>query len=269
MKKISVIMGLYNCADTLEAAVGSIDGQTYPNWELILCEDGSSDQTWALAQKIRDEHPDRVILLRNEQNLGLNRTLNRCLSAATGEYIARMDADDLCSPDRFEVEAEFLDTHPEYAFVSVGMEHFDEQGTWGRQQHRSEPCAIDFVRGTPFNHAAAMVRREAYASVGGYCEEDRYLRVEDYNLWIRLYAKGFRGKNLQQFLYQMRDDRNAYRRRKFSYRVNEARVIALAVRELKLPAWRYIHTLRPILVGLLPAKIYDRFHKNKLNRQKS
>lgn len=266
MKKISVIMGLYNCADTLEEAVGSIDGQTYSNWELILCDDGSSDQTWAIAQAIQDRHPDRIILLKNPRNLGLNRTLNRCLAAATGEYIARMDADDLCSPDRFAVEAGFLDAHPEYAFVSTGMEHFDEQGTWGCQRHPPEPAAEDFVRGTPFNHAAAMVRREAYEAVGGYSEEEKYLRVEDYNLWIRLYARGFRGRNLEEILYRMRDDRNAYSRRKFVYRINEARVIALAVKALDLPVWQYVHTLRPILVGLMPPGIYDRLHKKRLKK---
>ena len=264
MKKISVIMGLYNCADTLEEAVESIVRQTYPNWELIACEDGSGDQSWSVAQELRSRYPDRIVLLKNPRNLGLNRTLNRCLEAATGEYIARMDADDLCSPDRLAVEAEFLDSHPEYAFVSAGMEHFDHRGTWGRQQHPQEPSAGDFVGGTPFNHAAAMVRREAYEAVGGYSESEKRLRVEDYDLWVRLYAKGFRGRNLPQILYRMRDDRNAYSRRKFSYRINEARVIAQAVRQLKLPARYYIHTLRPILVGLLPAKVYDILHKFKL-----
>ena len=85
--KISVLMGIYNCADTLEQAVLSIQNQTYSNWELILCDDGSSDNTYAVAQDLAAKD-NRIMLLRNMQNLGLNQTLNNCLAAATGDYIA-------------------------------------------------------------------------------------------------------------------------------------------------------------------------------------
>lgn len=264
MKRISVIMGIYNCADTLEEAVGCILNQTYSNWELIMCDDGSTDKTYYVAQELAQKYPDRIVLLQNECNCGLNRTLNLCLKVATGDYIARMDADDRCSPERFTVEVDALNSAPDIAIVSTDMEHFDELGTWGRQQHPDKPVAADFVRGTPFNHAACMVRREAYEAVGGYSEDSKFLRVEDYHLWIKMYCAGFRGQNIHQVLYQMRDDRNAYNRRKFAYRLNEARVKALAVKELKLPVYQYIFALRPIAIGLLPAGLYDLLHKKKL-----
>ena len=90
------------------------------------------------------------------------------------------------------------------------------------------------------------------------------LRVEDYLLWLKMYKAGFRGKNIDKILYSMRDDRNAYSRRKFKYRLNEAYVKYLAVRELELPIWGYIYMIRPILVGLLPGIIYDKLHKRNL-----
>ena len=93
--KISVLMGIYNCADTLPQAVASIQKQTYPNWELILCDDGSSDHTYEVAQALAAKD-DRIVLLHNDRNLGLNQTLNACLAVATGDYIARMDGDDDC-----------------------------------------------------------------------------------------------------------------------------------------------------------------------------
>lgn len=264
MKKVSVIMGIYNCADTLEEAVGCIVSQTYQNWELILCDDGSCDETYTVARRLADRYHGRIILLKNEHNCGLNHTLNRCLAAATGEYIARMDADDRCSPERFQREAEVLDRNPELAIVSTDMEHFDELGAWGRQEHPEFPVPKDFVHGTPFNHAACMVRREAYETVNGYSEDRQFLRVEDYHLWIKMYHAGFRGRNIREVLYQMRDDRNAYSRRKFSYRLNEARVKALAVKAFNLPFYNYLYALRPIIVGLLPAGVYDLLHKKKL-----
>ena len=107
--KISVLMGIYNCADTLPQAVASIQKQTYPNWELILCDDGSSDHTYEVAQALAAKD-DRIVLLHNDRNLGLNQTLNACLAVATGDYIARMDGDDDCVPVRFEQQLAFWST---------------------------------------------------------------------------------------------------------------------------------------------------------------
>lgn len=257
-------MGIYNCAETLEEAVECIVNQTYTNWELILCDDGSLDETYSVAQRLLEKYPKQMILLQNERNCGLNHTLNRCLEAATGDYIARMDADDRCSPERFAMEAAVLDANPDIAIVSTDMEHFDEEGTWGLQRHPDAPVPRDFVHSTPFNHAPCMVRREAYEAVKGYSEDKRFLRVEDYHLWIKMYRAGFRGRNIHEVLYQMRDDRNAYSRRKFVHRLNEARVKALVVQEFNLPVYNYVYVLRPVLVGLLPSGIYDLLHKRKL-----
>lgn len=264
MQKISIIMGIYNCESTLEEAINSIICQTYSEWELILCDDGSADQTFAVAQEWRRRFPEKIKLLQNEHNRGLNYTLNRCLKEATGTYIARMDADDRCAPERFEMEVSVLESEPEIAIVSTDMEHFDESGTWGCQSHPEYPQPRDFIHGTPFCHAPCMVRREAYEAVNGYSEEKCFLRVEDYHLWLKMYKTGFRGKNIHRILYQMRDDRNAYSRRRLVYRINEARVKALAVRELRLPVSGYLYAIRPILVGLIPGWLYDRLHKRNL-----
>ena len=98
MAKVSIIMGIYNCAATLPEAIDSILAQTFPDWQLVLCDDGSKDNTYAVAKAYQERIPDKIILLQNEQNMGLNHTLNRCLQAATGEYVARMDGDDVSLP---------------------------------------------------------------------------------------------------------------------------------------------------------------------------
>lgn len=264
MPKISVLMGIYNCADTLGAAIECILAQTEIDWELILCEDGSKDDTYAVAEHYRRKYPRRIVLLKNEKNMGLNHTLNRCLAAAKGEFIARMDGDDLCDPTRFGKQLAALEENPNIAIVSTAMTYFDESGTWGKSNPMERPQPIDFLNGTPFCHAPCMVRKEAYLAVGGYTEDEKYLRVEDFDLWVKMYAKGYRGMNLAEPLYHMRDDRNATARRKFKYRINEARVYAKAVRLLKLPVWGYCKALRPIIVGLLPTGIYTWLHKKRL-----
>lgn len=265
-KKISVIIGIYNCEKTIREAIDSILSQTYQNFEMILCDDGSTDRTLQIAGEYAEKYPDKVIVLENGCNRGLNYTLNHCLKYATGDYIARMDGDDRCSPDRFAIEVRALEAEPDIAIVSTDMVYFDDTGTWGRIQHPDYPQNRDFPHESPFCHAPCLVRKEAFDAVKGYSEESRFLRVEDYHLWLKMYAAGFRGKNIHEPLYQMRDDRNAYARRKMKYRINEAYVKLLSVKMLKLPIWMSVYALRPIVTGLMPNFLYDYLHKIRLNK---
>lgn len=268
MVTISVIMGIYNCALTLPDAIDSILKQTITDWELIMCDDGSQDNTLEVALDFKEKYPDKIVVLKNEKNLGLNATLNKCLNAAEGKYIARMDGDDICAPNRFEEELKVLEKESDISIVSTDMNFFDESGVWGTISHPEYPNNSDFLMGSPFCHAPCMVRKEAYMAVQGYSVDFKLLRVEDYHLWLKMYKAGFRGKNIHKALYSMRDDKNAYRRRKFKYRINEAYVKYLAVRDLNLPVWKYVYTLRPIVVGLIPNILYDKLHKWNLRRKK-
>ena len=261
---VSVIMGVYNCEKTIGEAIQCILDQTYTNWELILCDDGSQDDTYGVISTIRERFPEKVCVLKNDVNKGLNFTLNRCLKEARGEFIARMDGDDICSRDRFQKEVDLLLEDEAIDIVSTDMDYFDEGGTWGMLRHPTEPSFRDFMKESPFCHAPCMVRKKAYEAVGGYSEDPKTHRVEDYDLWVRMYAAGFRGKNIHEALYSMRDDRNAYARRKFKYRLNEAHVRLKARRLFNLPVWMCVSALRPVIVGLLPPFLYDYLHKRKL-----
>lgn len=265
MPRVSIIMGIYNCGKTLGEAIDSLLAQTYTDWKLIMCDDGSVDDTYSIAQQYVQQYPDKMVLLKNEKNMGLNYTLNHCLSVADGELIARMDGDDISVPERFEREVEFLDCHPQYSIVSSCMHYFDENGIFRTGKGTGEPSIESIARTTPFCHAACMVRAEAYKAVDGYSVDEKRLRVEDWDLWVRMYERGYRGYMLDEPLYMMRDDRNAYARRKFKYRINEARVAISAIRKLKLSKKNYIWVLRPIAVGMMPKFLYDRLHRIKVH----
>lgn len=256
-------MGIYNCADTLPAAIDSILAQTYENWELIMCDDGSKDNTYKVALGYKEKYNDKIVLIQNEYNMGLNQTLNNCLKYATGDFIARMDGDDLCDPTRFEKEINFLLEHPEYAIVSTPIKYFDENGVFRVGTGGGEPSINSIPLKTPFCHAPCMVRKEAYDAVGGYSVDKKLLRVEDWHLWIKMYSKGYKGYILEEPLYMMRDDQNAVARRKFKYRLNEAYVGRLAVKILHLPKYYYLLTARPIIVGLMPNFVYNYIHKKR------
>lgn len=263
---VSVIMGIYNCADTLPDAIESVLNQTFQDFELILCNDGSTDDTLEVAQRYAVQYPEQIVLLQNEKNMGLNFTLNHCLQAAKGKYIARMDGDDLSLPDRFQVETDYLDQHPEYALVSANLAVFDDDGVWGQTNFKPEPQPADLVRGSSFSHSACMVRKRVFDEVGGYSEGTRLMRVEDKHLWYKIYAAGYRGRNLDEILYSYRDDRNGYNKRKLRYRFNSFYVSSLCIRTFHLPAANYLIAAKPILIGLLPYPIYNRLHKWKMKK---
>lgn len=267
MCKVSVIIGIYNCSEYLQEALDSLYAQTFQDFEIILCEDGSKDNTYEVALKNQQEH-DNIVLLRNPHNLGLNQTLNNCLAVAEGEYIARMDGDDICDPTRFEKEVKFLDEHPEFAIVSTAMTYFDNSGVFGKGALlEGEPTLQAFVSGTPFCHAPCMVRREAYMAVGGYTVNKWLLRHEDYNLWTKMYAKGYRGYRLPEYLYSMRDDRNATKRRNFRGRINGIYARWIAYRTIHIPFWGFLKfSIMAIVKGIMPTPIYEYFHKKNLSR---
>lgn len=263
--KISVLMGIYNCENTLEDSIESIISQTYSNWELIICDDGSVDSTYIIAEKYQNKYPKKITLLKNEKNMGLHYTLNKCFSHANGEYIARMDADDISLPKRFEKEVNFLNQNSKFSFVGTSMICFDEKGPWGINRCNEIPKAKDLVKGTQFCHPTCLIRVSAFRAVGGYTVNKRTLRAEDYHLWLKMYKNGFVGFNLQESLYKMRDNRDSAKRRTYKSRINEAYVKYLIVKELNLPKWNYVHLLRPLIVGLLPINIYFYLHKKLMN----
>lgn len=268
--KVSIIMGIYNCSETLDEAIESLINQTYTNWEIVMCDDGSTDDTVNIAEKYCALYPNKIKILYNEKNMGLNYTLNRCLNVAEGDYIARMDGDDISLPDRLQKEVDFLEHNKEFAIVSTPMIFFDSKGDWGRCRVIEVPQISDFIFHAPFHcHAPFMIRREAYLTVGGYTVDKKYLRYEDCNLWYKLYAKGYRGYNLQIPLYKMRDDRNAYHRRTKSSRIRSVYVQFMGFKMIGMPLKFYpflaVEFVKSLFIAFLPEKIYMILHKKKQN----
>ncbi len=261
--RISVIIGIYNCADTLVEALDSLMAQTYQSFKVILCEDGSTDNTYQVAEDYIKQYPGRFVLVRNERNMGLNYTLNRCLELTDTEYVARMDGDDISLPERFEKEITFLNEHPEFAVVSGPMIYFDENGDYREGSGYGEVKKENFIHGTPICHAPCMARADAFKSVGGYSVDERLLRVEDYHLWFKLFAKGYRLYMLGEPIYKMRDDRNASSRRTWKNRLNEAYVKHIGFKMIGLPWYTQIFILRPILVFLMPKFLYNYLHRRR------
>lgn len=266
LPRISILMGIYNCADTLTEALDSLYGQTYKEFKLILCDDGSTDNTYEVAKKYADKY-DNIVLLRNEKNMKLAYTLNHCLEYADTEYVARMDGDDISLPERFEKQIAFLDSHPEYAVVSCSMIHFDESGDWGQGKTVEKPDINTFKKSTPHPHAPSMMRTSVMKEVGGYTINKYLERGQDYYLWYKIYKAGYKGYNLQEHLYKMRDDKDAMARRTLKSRFYSSYVKYKVLKDLG-HKFSLFYASNEVVKGFIPHYIMKYLRKYRLNRRR-
>lgn len=257
--KVSVLMGIYNCADTLAESIESVLNQTHSNIEFIMCDDGSTDNTYEIASEYAKKD-SRIVLLKNEKNMTLGPTLNKCLERATGKYCARMDGDDLSTPDRFEKQIAFLEAHPEYDVVGSFMQ------IYGTDKLRTicEYPQIEFlVKGNPCCHATIMMRTDVYREIGGYSPDPRLARIEDVDMFWKFYLAGHKAANIQQALYIVRENQGTFRRRKAKFSLTVADYLAKRCREAHLPLKHRIFVLKPLIAALIPNEIIRLYHRKK------
>ena len=263
-EKISIIMGIYNCEETLEQSIDSILAQTYTNWELILCDDCSKDNTYAVAEKYQKQYPEKIILIRNQTNKKLSYTLNHCLQYATGKYVARMDGDDISVPERLEEQITFLKEHQEYDLVGTLMQRFDDNGFADVVPKIEYPDKFFLLKASPFNHATILTYKSVYDELGGYCVESRAERCEDFDLWFRFFNKGFKGYNIQKPLYLVREDINAIRRRTIKNRLKALKTRKVGYALLGFPKKLYYkEALKTYVKCLTPSWLMLKYRKRQ------
>lgn len=257
---ISILMGAYNCADTLESAVTSIQNQTYTNWEFIICDDCSTDNTWDVLKKLA-ARDSRIHLLRNEQNMRLAYSLNHCLKYAHGKYIARMDADDESLPTRFEKQVQFLEEHPEIDLVGTGRIIFDENGNETVQRGNGMARRSQLIYGSPFAHPTIMMKAEVLKALNGYRVSKATMRAEDAELWFRFFEQGYSGYNLEEPLYRYRETLNDYKKRTVKAAAGTVRVMLDGYKRLGFPWYVYPLAFKPLLAALVPDRIMKKYHQ--------
>lgn len=186
MPRVSVLMPVFNGGRFLAAAVESILNQSYDDFELIAIDDGSNDQSAAVLLRVAQS--DCRIRVVTQANVGIVASLNTGLELAVGEYVARMDADDVALPFRFTRQVAFLDNHPGVAVVGSAVTLIDQEGNAIRDvAYPLAPLEVfEFLikLGCALAHPAVMMRRAAVVGIGGY--RDAYQHAEDYDLWLRV-----------------------------------------------------------------------------------
>lgn len=201
MSKVSVILPVYNGEAFLKEAIDSILHQTFKDFELIIINDGSTDSS---EQIIKSYSDNRIVYIKNEKNEGLIFTLNKAIYAANGKYIARMDADDVALPVRFEKQVEYLDANPEFVMLATCVILIDANGNrlsdWKEDiTHLTYREIKDYL---PVNNCLAHPSIMGLAHVFKkykYRFNQKY--SEDYDLWLRVTADKLKIEKLgEQYL---------------------------------------------------------------------
>ena len=268
MPKISVIMGVYNCRnkELLRKSVESIINQTFEDWEMIICDDGSTDDTFDFLNILK-KMDKRIIIIGYKQNKGLSNALNEALKKSNSKYIARQDDDDISYPNRLQEEIEFIESHPEYQIVGCIADVYDDDGIWGTFHLKEIPEAIDFMSHSQFLHPSVIMLKDALFTVNGYKTSWETRKAEDYDLFMRMYANGFRGYNIQKKLYKYKvvNGNTKYRKSKdyvqeFVVRYQDFKLLKLGIKSIPF-------VIKPILVALIPQSVFKLIKKNQYRNQ--
>ena len=213
--KVSVLMCVYNGEAYLKQAINSILNQTFKDFEFVIVDDGSTDSSWQILTEYK-KRDSRIALIQNEENIGLEKSLNKGLAATTGKYIARQDADDISLPHRLQLQVDFLENHSEIGALSSFTEFIDSKGSVIRKSEvPTDPESIQsllLLRNCVW-HSSITMRRNLIEKLGGYNENMLY--AEDYELWWRI-SRCSSLAALPEFLLQYRLD-NPYSVSKLKY----------------------------------------------------
>lgn len=183
--KLSVIMSVFNGQKYLHQAIESVLYQTFPNFEFIIIDDGSTDQTVELITKFAD---NRILLIENPCKRGLTINLNTAASISRGQYIARMDADDICYQNRFKTQLDFLEANQDISVVGSFVKMFGQQSQVAEYPLHNEAIQAQLLTSNAFAHPSIMMRKDKMISDGKIYNE-KFEKAQDYELWNRMIEK--------------------------------------------------------------------------------
>jgi glycosyltransferase involved in cell wall biosynthesis len=194
--RVSVVIPCYNHAHYLPEAIAGVVAQTFRDWEAIIVDDGSPDDTAAVAARLIAAHPDRAIRLLRQPNRGLAASRNNAINVARGEYILPLDADDSIEPPMLAQTVAVLDARPEVGFVYTDVRRFGGESSI----LRCADYSLDRLRFDCLMMTATLFRKRAWAGTVGF----RDMHYEDWDFWLSLAEAGWQGWHIAQPLVRYR-----------------------------------------------------------------
>lgn len=252
MTKISVIMAEYNTTPQyLRESIESILSQTFRDFDFIIIDDCGTNN---LAKIVESYADPRIKIVRNRQNSGLVASLNTAIEKADGEYLVRMDTDDIAMPNRIETLYKAVLANPEYAVIGSRAVEFSDRGEKGILSSEGEKTGRNIMRGDVPVHPSVIMKKEIIKKVGGY---PSFNRAEDLALWCELVLAGQKIYVLDDVLLRYRVNDDDYTKRKLRNRKGEIKVRMYYYPKLGAGPVEYFRVVKSIIAGVLPAQLVN------------
>lgn len=247
MKKIGVIISTNNGKNKINYAIQSILNQTYKNYKIVICDDGSTDGTYEYLIELYCNN-NNIMIIKNTKKMGLAFSLNRCIDECNDcEYIARMDDDDLSLPNRFYEQVKFLEKNNDISFVGTNIILFDGLKVFGKRKLKEYPQKKDLIWNSAFVHPSIMFKKNDLIRSNCYRVSTETTRGQDYDLWMRMYSLGFRGANIQKYLFRYTENKNTAKKRSLLIRLDECKIRYKGYKLMKVNVIYYIFVLKPFI----------------------
>ncbi len=258
---ISVVMSVYNAEKYLKEAIESILNQTFQDFEFIIVNDCSTDRSGVILNDYEKRYSS-ITLINNQENIGLTKNLNSAIALSKGEYIARMDADDISEINRFERQIEYLRVHEDIDILGAFSNDINESGEVFRT--RTTPVKHkDIIKMLPklcpISHPTVMFKKSSLEKIGFYNE--KYRTSQDLEMWYRAAGAGLKFGNVPEYLFKYRMDSDFLARKTFKFRWNDYKLRLEGFKHIQLPWYKYGYALIPIVLGVLPGSVYNSLKK--------
>lgn len=243
-------MSEYNTPpDYLRASIESILNQTFKDIEIIIVDDCGRNDLSSIVKEYKDK---RIRIIKNDENIGLVKSLNKAIAVSKADILARMDTDDVADENRLEEQYNFMINHEEYSVVGTLANEFSKNNTTGVLGKPGEKTAKSLAYGDSIIHPSVMMRKKDIQSVGGY---KNYKRAEDLSLWFELAMKGFSLFVIDRVLLNYRVNEEDYSKRKFKTRRGEIKARLHYYHLTKAPVLAYLVIIKSIVSSILPTRI--------------
>lgn len=251
MTLVTVLMSVYNDEAYLAEAIESILNQTYKDFEFLIFDDASTDNSFRILEYYAKKDR-RIKLITNKINRGLGYNLNRGVEIAESPWIARMDADDLANPNRLQLQLNYVQAHPDTSIVGGCAVDIDRRGNIVSQrkvptQHKQ---IKELIWTNPFIHGTVLFKRDAILAVGSYSPS--LAKRQDYELWFRCAQAGLKFANLPQPLIRYRFTDNTLQRNNWKVALIHLRIGWLGCWKVKASPIAYLGVTKQLAIVLLP-----------------
>lgn len=270
MMTISVLMSVYRSERDihLERSLKSVwDDQTLKPQEIVLIEDGPlTEELYAVIERWKKDLGDKLIVTKNETNLGLTKSLNRGLDIAHGELIARMDSDDISEPKRFELQVNYLLEHPDIDIVGGSLKEFNDQNDCLRIRHYplTHQDVLKYIpKACPLAHPTVMMRRRIFDE--GLRYNEKYRMSQDIALWYDAIMAGYKIANVPDITINFRSEGAVFKRRSRAKAWNEFKIYMGGIYRLHgifTPLYRY--PFSRLAFRLMPPWVVKKVYQSKI-----